>query len=47
MAARAGFISTVQVLLHAGARTEISNREGKKPVELALDSATRNLLKKQ
>jgi hypothetical protein len=46
MAARAGFGPTIQVLMQLGARTDVANREGKKPVDVALDSATKKLLTK-
>jgi ankyrin repeat protein len=46
LAAKAGFVPTVQVLLQLGARPDIANKEGKKPLDVALDNATKNLLKR-
>lgn len=36
-----------QVLIALGAKLDMANREGKKPVDIALDNATKKLLKKE
>lgn len=45
IAARAGFVPTLHVLIAAGARVDLPNKEGKKPIDVALDSATKNVIK--